>query len=163
MSPKQLQCPRCVENIQNIFREFDFNPEWLELEITENTLIENLENTLQNINYFKELGVKFSIDDFGTGYSSLSYLKSLRISTLKIDREFIKDILSDKDDRSIVNAIIAMGHTMNYTIVAEGAELKEEVVLLKHLACDIIQGYYYAKPLQEGDLIKYIENEEWID
>ena len=162
MSTKQLQDVQCVDNISRILEELNFNPECLELEITESTLILNLENTLSNINTFKEMGIKFSIDDFGTGYSSLSYLKSLRISTLKIDREFVKDILNDKDDRSIVTAIIRMGHTMNYKIVAEGAENKEEVQLLKKLGCDIIQGYYYSRPLRDVDLLSYIKHEEWI-
>ena len=162
MSTKQLQCSQCVTDIVKVFEDLDFKAEWLELEITESTLISNLENTLSNINVFKEMGIQFSIDDFGTGYSSLSYLKSLRISTLKIDREFIKDILVDKDDRSIVSAIIAMGHTLNYTIVAEGAENKEEIILLQYLACDIVQGYYYSKPLPEDTLLAYIENKEWI-
>ena len=162
MSTKQLQDTQCVEHISGILKELDFKPEWLELEITESTLISNLESTLSNINTFKEMGIKFSIDDFGTGYSSLSYLKSLRISTLKIDREFVKDILSDKDDRSIVTAIIGIGHTMNYTIVAEGAENKEEVTLLKKLGCDIVQGYYYSRALREIDLLSYIKHEEWI-
>ncbi len=156
MSTKQLQCAKCITNINYIINTLDFNPEWLELEITETTLISNLENTISSINIFKEMGIKFSIDDFGTGYSSLSYLKSLHISTLKIDREFIKDIIADRDDRTIVAAIIAMGHTLNYTIVAEGAETKSEVELLRYLACDIVQGYYYSKPLSEENLLEFI-------
>ncbi|MDQ7060433.1 MAG: EAL domain-containing protein [Sulfurimonas sp.] len=157
MSTKQLQCPSCIKNIQTILDVLDFDPEWLEIEITETTLIANLESTISNIEVFKEMGIKFSIDDFGTGYSSLSYLKSLQISTLKIDREFIKDMLEDKDDRTIVQAIILMGHTLGYTIVAEGAETKAEVELLKTFDCDIVQGYYYAKPLAEKELLKYID------
>ena len=162
MSTKQLQSSKCIDYISEIFHDLNFKPDWLELEITENTLISNMESTITNVNTFKEMGIKFSIDDFGTGYSSLSYLKSLQISTLKIDREFIKDIMSDKDDRSIVTAIIAMAHKMNYTVVAEGVEKKEEVVLLEYLACDLIQGYYYSKPLQEADLLQYIKNKEWV-
>ncbi len=158
MSTKQLQCTECIDNLKNIFLELDFKPEWIELEITENTLISNLENTLSNINSFKDIGINFSIDDFGTGYSSFSYLKSLPISTLKIDREFVKDIILDQNDRSIVTAIIAMGHTLNYTIVAEGAETKAEVELLKYLECDIIQGNYFSRPLPEKELLEYIDN-----
>ena len=156
MSTKQLQCFQCVANMQTIFDVLDFKAEWLELEITENTLIENLDNTLKNIDTFKEMGIKFSIDDFGTGYSSLSYLKSLKISTLKIDREFIKDITEDVDDRTIVEAIIVMGQTLGYKIVAEGAETKESIELLKTLHCDIVQGYYYSKPLPEKELMEYL-------
>lgn len=163
MSTKQLQAPSCVENITQIFKDLNFKPECLELEITENTLISNFESTVMNINTFKEMGIKFSIDDFGTGYSSLSYLKSLRITTLKIDREFIRDITLDKDDRAIVTAIIAMGHTLNYRIVAEGAETKEEIILLEYLNCDIVQGYYFSKPLAEVDLLSFVKNKKWIE
>lgn len=158
MSTKQLQCPSCIKNIQTIVSTLDFNPEWLEIEITETTLISDLENTLLKIELFKEMGIKFSIDDFGTGYSSLAYLKSLQIQKLKIDREFIKDMIRNKD-RTIVEAIILMGHTLGYTIVAEGAESKEEMELLKYLACDIIQGYYYSRPLPEDKIIKYINEQ----
>ena len=158
MSTKQLQSSSCIESITSILEDLDFDPRYLELEITENTLISNLEDTLKHIDIFKEMGIKFSIDDFGTGYSSLSYLKSLPISTLKIDREFIKDILVDKDDKAIVNAIIAMGHTLNYTIIAEGAESKEEVDVLRGFDCDTVQGYYYSKPLKELDLLSYVKN-----
>ena len=157
MSSKQIQCNDCIKTIENIIEKTNFKPQWLELEITENILISNFEHTLSNINQIKEMGIKFSIDDFGTGYSSLSYLKSLPISTLKIDREFIKDILTDKDDLAIVSATIAMGHTLNYNIIAEGAEDLLEVELLKTLNCDMIQGYYYSKPLCEKDLLEYFD------
>ncbi len=158
MSTKQLQCVKCVENIKMILNELDFKSQWLELEITENTLISNLQPTLENINILKKMGIKFAIDDFGTGYSSLSYLKSLQISTLKIDREFIKDILTNKDDRIIVEAIILMGHTLNYSIIAEGVQSKEAVILLKYFSCDIVQGNYYSKPLDEEKFLLFIEN-----
>ena len=155
MSAKQIQCSECIKNLKRILKGLDFDPRWLELEITENVLIANFDNTIENINAIKDMGIKISIDDFGTGYSSLSYLKSLPISTLKIDRAFIKDILKDKDDLAIVSAIIAMGHTLNYNIIAEGAEEILEVELLKELRCDVIQGYYYSRPLAEGSLLKY--------
>ena len=158
MSTRRIECLKCVEHMKEIFENSDFNPEWLELEITESTLISNMNNALSSINHFKEMGIKFAIDDFGTGYSSLSYLKSLHVSTIKIDREFIKDILVDKDDFAIVSAIIAMAKALNYAVVAEGVEQKGELELLKELECDIIQGYYFAKPLREEELLKYIEN-----
>ena len=158
MSAKQLECSRCLGDMKETFRSLDFKAEWIEVEITENTLISNLDSALSNINTFKELGIKFAIDDFGTGYSSLSYLKSLQVSTLKIDRAFIKDILVDKDDLAIVNAIIVMAKALNYSVVAEGAEQIETINLLKEMKCDIIQGYYYSKPLREIELLKYIDN-----
>jgi len=155
MSAKQLECHDCVENLKNILNSLDFDPKWLELEITEHVLVSNMENTVANISLIRDMGIKFSIDDFGTGYSSLSYLKSLPISTLKIDREFIKDILTDKDDLAIVSAIIAMGHSLNYNIIAEGAERFLEIELLKTLDCNVVQGFYYSKPLCEEDLLAY--------
>jgi diguanylate cyclase (GGDEF)-like protein len=157
MSAKQLGCDRCSTYITNLLKVLDFNPLWLELEITENTLIENYERVTKNIEMFKELGIRFSIDDFGTGYSSLTYLKSLQISTLKIDREFIKDILIDKDDLSIVKAVIDMGHALHYKIIAEGAEDEESVAVLDTLGCDVIQGYVYAKPLKEIHLLEFMD------
>jgi len=160
MSSKQLGCKKCSAYIKALLYELDFNPEWLELEITENTLIENFERVVENIDMFKKMGISFSIDDFGTGYSSLSYLKSLKISTLKIDREFIKDILVDNDDFSIVKAVISMGHSLNYKIIAEGAESKEVVDLLRELGCDVVQGYYYSKPLKEIELLDFMDRYE---
>jgi diguanylate cyclase (GGDEF)-like protein len=157
MSAKQLESTDCVSRVLSILETLDFNPKNLELEITETTLISNFENTIANINTFKSHGIKFSIDDFGTGYSSLSYLKSLHISTLKIDRVFVKDILKDRDDRTIVSAIIAMGHALGYTIIAEGAEEKAEIELLRYLACDTIQGYYFSKPLPAQKLLEFID------
>ena len=158
MSSKQIQSADCVQSVINILGKYSVNPRRIELEITETTLISNFESTIDNINALKKLGINFSIDDFGTGYSSLSYLKALDVSTLKIDREFVKDIIEDRDDRAIVVAIIAMGHALNYNIVAEGAETKAEVELLKYLACDMVQGYYYSKPITSNKLIDFVRN-----
>lgn len=157
MSAKQLQCSRCVENMKKIIDDTGFKADWLELEITENSLISNYETTISNIKTLKSMGIIFSIDDFGTGYSSLSYLKTLDISTLKIDREFVKDMIEDADSRSIVEAIILMAHKLHYTVIAEGAETKADIELLRYFACDIIQGYYYAKPLSQKDLLEYLD------
>jgi len=156
MSSKQLQSFDCVARVKAILDELNFMPECVEFEITETTLISNFDCIIQNMNTFRDMGIKFSIDDFGTGYSSLSYLKSLKISTLKIDRVFIKDMINNRDDRTIVNAIIAMGHALGYTIIAEGAETKAEVELLKYLGCDIVQGYYFSKPLNEEKLLEFV-------
>ncbi|WP_455757157.1 bifunctional diguanylate cyclase/phosphodiesterase [Sulfurimonas sp.] len=157
MSAKQLQCRRCVENIQKILDDVDFKAQWLELEITENSLISNYETTISNIQKLKEMGIIFSIDDFGTGYSSLSYLKKLDLSTLKIDREFVKDMIHDEDSKSIVEAIILMANKLHYTIIAEGAEKQVDIEMLRSLSCDVIQGFYYSKPLAEKDLLEYLD------
>ena len=160
MSAKQLAHHGCSTFIATLLEEMAFEPQWLELEITENTLITNFERVSSTMETFKKMGIGFSIDDFGTGYSSLTYLKSLQIETLKIDREFIKDILIDKDDLSIVKAVINMGHALNYKIIAEGAEDIQTVALLRELSCDVIQGYIYAKPLRELELLEFMDTNE---
>ncbi len=158
MSAKQLLSHDFAQFVSTLFKQLHFTPSWLELEITENTLVQNIDRVQKNIAYFQSIGINFSIDDFGTGYSSLTYLKSLPISTLKIDREFIKDILVDDDDLSIVQAVINMGHSMAYRIIAEGAEDMKSVALLQELGCDVVQGYVYAKPLKEFELLEFLES-----
>jgi EAL domain-containing protein (putative c-di-GMP-specific phosphodiesterase class I) len=111
------------------------------------------------LNALKDMGICSSIDDFGTGYSSLSYLKRFPIEALKIDRSFIKGIPADTDDMTIVRSIIALGHSMDIRIIAEGAETKEQVDFLLNENCDEIQGYYFYRPLPEAEFLSVLENE----
>ncbi len=131
------------------------NPKNLILEITESMLMGDVEHNAKILNEIKSLGVSFSLDDFGTGYSSLSYLKKLPIDELKIDRSFLTDVPDSDDDNSIVKAIIALAHSLGQTVVAEGVENKEQLEFLKQLECDIIQGYYFSKPLTYTDFIEF--------
>jgi EAL domain-containing protein (putative c-di-GMP-specific phosphodiesterase class I) len=142
-------------------KEICFHPDWLELEITETTLIDNLDITRSNMDKLRDMGIKLAIDDFGTGYSSLSYLKQLPVAAIKIDRSFIRDIENDANDIAIVRAIIAMAKTLDYTVVAEGVETKEQLDILTTESCDIIQGYYFAKPMPENMLLEYLKNFNW--
>ncbi len=131
------------------------NPKNLILEITESMLMGDVEHNAKILNEIKSLGVSFSLDDFGTGYSSLSYLKKLPIDELKIDRSFLTDVPDSDDDNAIVKAIIALAHSLGQTVVAEGVENKEQLEFLKKLECDIIQGYYFSKPLTYDDFIEF--------
>ena len=133
-------------------------PSHLELEITESALMENVEECGEILEQISEMGIQISIDDFGTGYSSLQYLKALPIQTLKIDRAFIQDICEDADSITIVKAIIALAKSMGLEVIAEGVETYQQVEVLQELQCDMIQGYYYSKPLPVERVIPYLES-----
>lgn len=129
----------------------------LTVEITESTLIGDIELLIKKLNTLKELGVSISIDDFGTGYSSLSYLKRFPIDELKIDRSFIVDIPADTEDNSIVQAIISLAQNLRLKVVAEGVERSEQLKFLNNIGCDCIQGYYYSKPLSSEEFEQYLQ------
>ena len=148
---KQQNRQQLLDTVMNALDETGLSPELLELEITESIMMEHLDATLDILGKLKKVGVRFSVDDFGTGYSSLSYLKRLPIHTLKIDRSFIKDIVSDPNDAAIVAAITAMAQQLNLEVVAEGVETREQLEFLRGFRCQSIQGYYFSKPLAEGD------------
>ena len=106
----------------------------------------------------KQYGVNISMDDFGTGYSSLSYLKMFPLTTLKIDRSFIKEIEKNEDDQEITRAIIAMGQSLSLNTLAEGVESQEQVDILKEYGCDYIQGFFYSKPLPSTQMTEYLRD-----
>lgn len=116
--------------------------------------MQNIEKATIELNSIKRLGFQISIDDFGKGYSSLSYLRSLPIDTIKIDKSFIDDISHPKHKGSLAKVIIDMGHNMNFIVIAEGVETKEQVDFLQKHECEIVQGYYYSKPLTSDELEK---------
>ncbi len=123
----------------------------LDFEITESTLMDNIDVVLPVLEKLKQLGSSISIDDFGTGYSSLGYLKSLPISKLKIDKSFISEVMHNNDDAIIVNAVISLAHNLGMEVIAEGVENAAQLEFLKERKCDVIQGYYYSKPLPADD------------
>ena len=122
-------------------------PELLEFELTESMVMQNPEQASKVLAEIKKLGVRLAIDDFGVSYSSLSHLKRFPIDTLKVDRSFIRDIPQDSDDKAITEAIIAMGKSLNLTVVAEGVETLEQETFLRDHACDETQGYYFSRPI----------------
>lgn len=147
-----------VEQLQKIIEQNGLVGHLFEIELTESLLFENIEQVILKLQQVRQLGVKISIDDFGTGYSSLNYLKRLPIDKLKIDRSFIKDVVSDKRDAAISKAIIAMAHHLDIRVIAEGVETEAQVALLRKSLCDEYQGYYFAKPMPAAELEKFIRH-----
>lgn len=149
------------EKIKKLLSKHQIDGESLELEITESLLMENIEFILPLLNETRKLGVGFAIDDFGTGYSSLSYLRYLPINKLKIDRAFVMNIESNNDDVNLIKAIIAMSKSLNLIVLAEGIENQSQLDLLKGLACERYQGYYFNKPLDSRTFtLLYMEPKE---
>ena len=157
LSPVQLSQKNCSNLIIDIITETQVQPRNLELEVTETSLMNNLEMAVNTLNRLNCRGVSISIDDFGTGYSSLVYLKQLPIDTLKIDRIFIKDIMNDDNDKNIVTSVIAMAHALNLKVIAEGVETQEQYDLLKDMKCDSIQGYILSKPVDADSATKLFD------
>jgi len=147
LSGRQFHDRALTKNISRILNETGVAAKYITLEITESMLINHIEKVVETLNGLNEMGIRISIDDFGTGYSSLSYLKCFPIHTLKIDRSFIRDIATDKDSHAIVAAIIAMAHSLEMDVIAEGIETEEQLNLLITQKCNHYQGYYFSKPV----------------
>ncbi|QJX62403.1 EAL domain-containing protein [Niallia circulans] len=154
ISARQIQYTDFIPFLQKEITRLEINPEKFELEITE-SIMQNIELAQIELANIKNLGFQISIDDFGKGYSSLSYLTSLPIDTIKIDKTFIDDIGHPIHKGSLAKVIIDMGHNMNFFVIAEGVETENQIdFLIKH-QCDIVQGYYFSKPLTSSELEKY--------
>lgn len=147
LSPKQFHHPDIAKTISHILEETQLNPNYLELEITEKTVMDDTENALQILNNLKKVGVQIALDHFGTGHTSISHLKQFPISTLKIDQNFIKGIPNTPNDSAITSAIIALAHQLGFEVVAAGVETAEQVQYLASQHCDMVQGYYLSHPL----------------
>ncbi len=130
----------------------------IDLELTEQMVINNIEECFKNMNYLKDKGFSFSLDDFGTGYSSLSYLNKLPIKYIKIDKSFIDDMMTDRNDLTIIETIITMAHILDFETIAEGVESKEQLEKLKELGCDRYQGYHLYKPQREDKFLRLLNN-----
>lgn len=159
LSARQLEDPCLVQMVDQILKETELEPALLDLEITESMLMSDINRVIQTLEELSALGVTISVDDFGTGHSSLAYLKRFPISTLKIDRSFIRDTPENKDDVSITIAIINMAHALGLKIVAEGVETKEQLEFLKQYKCNLIQGYYFSKPIAFNEIVKLFQIE----
>jgi diguanylate cyclase (GGDEF)-like protein len=147
ISPASLLDKNINEHVFKHLRLAGVEASHLDFEITESVLMEDVDVILPILHEFRNIGTSISIDDFGTGYSSLSYLKRLPISKLKIDQSFIRDLMHDKDDSIIVNAVIALAHNLGFSVIAEGVEEQDQLEYLKKHGCDVVQGYYYTRPL----------------
>ena len=155
----QLKNDHFFDDFSAIIDDVGLASPFIELEITESQIMNNIEMALERLRDITKCGVKIAVDDFGTGYSSLSYLKKLPIDTIKIDKSFVLDIDKDEDDRSIVQAIIAMSKSLNKSVIAEGSETQTHIDTLRALGCTKVQGYFYSKPLLFADFLAYVQGE----
>lgn len=161
VSANQFGQAKFVNEVKWALQLSGLAPEYLTLELTESTMLRNIDHSIEVMESLQEIGVRVSIDDFGTGYSSLSYLKDLPINTLKIDRTFINNLRLDTSDIAIVKAIITMGHGLSVKVVAEGVETKEQIDLLKELKCHYAQGFYLHRPLTTDDFEKALFKDKY--
>jgi EAL domain-containing protein (putative c-di-GMP-specific phosphodiesterase class I) len=150
LSIRQFLQPTLAKEIKQILIETDIDPGLLELEITESMSMD-LVQSLPILEELKSLGIRISVDDFGTGYSSLNYLLQLPIDHVKIDKSFVQNLGENPKNKTIVTTIIKMAHNLNLTVTAEGAETIEQVQFLQNNQCDMIQGYYYSKPIPASE------------
>ncbi len=146
-SARQFQQPTFIADVSHVLKETNLDPRWLELELTESSIMRDPEEAIEKLHELKLMGIKVAVDDFGTGYSSLNYLKRFPIDTLKIDRSFVSDVCKDPHDTAIVRAIINLGHALDLTVIAEGVETKEQLQYLSALECDVVQGFLFSKAL----------------
>src|SRR5215212_3391143 len=146
-SARQFQQATFITDVEHILKETNLDPRWLELELTESSIMKDPEEAIEKLHELKLMGINVAIDDFGTGYSSLNYLKRFPIDTLKIDKTFVSDVCKDPHDTAIVRAIIDLGHALDMTVIAEGVETKEQLQYLSALDCDVVQGFLFSKAL----------------
>ena len=158
LSAQQLRHENLPSVVHGALACFELQPTDLELEITESVAMQNPAATIAILTQLSDLGIVLAIDDFGTGYSSLSYLKHLPIHRLKIDRSFVKDIETDRDDAAICSATIVLGHELGLDLVAEGVETNGQRDFLHKLGCDVLQGFLYSRPLPADDVMPFLRS-----
>jgi diguanylate cyclase (GGDEF)-like protein/PAS domain S-box-containing protein len=156
LSPRQLADPGLVDEVRRVLEVTGLSPEYLELEVTESSVMHHVERALEVLTALRRMGLHLAIDDFGTGYSSLAQLKRFPIDTLKVDRSFIRELPNDPEDRAIAEAILAMGKTLGLRVVAEGVETADQREFLRERHCDEMQGYLFSKPLPPDDFARLL-------
>jgi EAL domain-containing protein (putative c-di-GMP-specific phosphodiesterase class I)/CheY-like chemotaxis protein len=152
VSPLEIRRGNVIDNIRHALTESALEPRHLEIELTETLIMDGADSFIRSLNALKEIGITIAIDDFGTGYSSLSYLKRFPVDKVKIDRIFIRDIVTETDDAAIVQAIIAMSHHLQLRVTAEGVETEEQAGFLRRCQCDIVQGFLFGAPVPAEQL-----------
>jgi EAL domain-containing protein (putative c-di-GMP-specific phosphodiesterase class I) len=156
LSASQFSHDQLVPKLTEILKSTGTDPGILELEITESMVMHDPEQAVQLMHKLRAMGVRLTIDDFGTGYSSLGYLKRFPINSLKVDRSFVRDLPHSADDIAITRAVIAMAHSLQMSVIAEGVELKEQLDVLRNEGCDEFQGFLCRPPLIEEELIRFV-------
>ena len=156
LSPKQIEIGGMEKIVSEVLQETGLSPHRLELEVTENVLIKNPIHAITTLNIMHEMGVAIAMDDFGTGYSSLAYLSRIQFDKIKIDRSFIKKLETDPNVLPIVRAMISLGHSLKSKVIAEGVETECHSEILLREGCQLAQGYLYAKPMPQSELVKFM-------
>lgn len=158
LSARQFQQSNLVQTVSDILAETQLDPEYLELEITESIAMLDIDMTIRVLREVREMGVQISIDDFGTGYSSISYLRQFPFDTLKIDQSFIRDVTDNDSAAAIAEAVITLGQGLQLCVLAEGVETVEQLEFLRSRDCDVVQGYWFSRPLPPEKLTEFWQN-----
>jgi diguanylate cyclase (GGDEF)-like protein len=159
LSPRQFVDPNLLNDIRNALGDSGMPPSLLELEITESMVMQDLARTVRLLQEIKDLGITLAIDDFGTGYSSMAMVRELPIDALKIDRSFVREVAGDAEGRAIINAIIALGHALDLSVVAEGVETREQEAFLREQKCDEEQGFFVSIPLSADEFAAFLAHQ----
>jgi EAL domain-containing protein (putative c-di-GMP-specific phosphodiesterase class I) len=157
LSSSQFRQKTLIRTIGQALDDAGMDPRYLELELTESNIMKDAETTITMLHELKSMGLRLSIDDFGTGYSSLSYLKRFPFDTVKVDRSFVKNVTTDPDNAAITTAIIAMAHSLNLEVIAEGVETKQELAFLSKQQCDGMQGYLFSPPVPPAQATQFLK------
>lgn len=157
ISSMQFQDDHFIDLVHHVLNETELAPSQLELEITESVSLENIDRVILKLNALKGMGISISIDDFGTGYSSISYLKYLPVDTLKIDRSFVQNMLTNSKDRALVESVISLSKSFGFNVIAEGVENTEQLMMLKSFDCGKAQGNLFSKPVPMEALYPFFE------
>jgi EAL domain-containing protein (putative c-di-GMP-specific phosphodiesterase class I) len=159
LSPRQFVDPNLLNDIRNALGDSGMPPSLLELEITESMVMQDLARTVRLLQEIKDLGITLAIDDFGTGYSSMAMVRELPIDALKIDRSFVREAAGNAESRAIINAIIALGHALDLSVVAEGVETREQETFLREQKCDEEQGFFVGIPLPADEFAAFLAHQ----
>ncbi len=163
ISASQYIQPNFIHKVENLLSTYNLAPHYLELELTETTMMQDINKTIDILKKLKSIGINIAIDDFGTGNSSLIYLKQIPLNTLKIDNYFIHNLPEDNRKLAITKALIEMGHNLDLKVVAEGVENLGELRLLRHLKCDAMQGFLFTEPLPKPDFEQMLVSKQSLN
>jgi EAL domain-containing protein (putative c-di-GMP-specific phosphodiesterase class I) len=159
VSALQLRETDFIHRLKTLLKKYQVKPSLIEIEITESIFIDGGEEVLQTLQKVQKMGVSIALDDFGTGFSSLNYLRILPINRVKIDQTFVQQMENDIRVQAIIQSVIDLSHNLGFNVVAEGVETVKQLDLLTTMHTDVIQGFYYSKPLNKGQLQKFLDND----
>jgi len=162
VSPLQFRQAGFVDTVANALATSGLEARFLELELTERTVMNDAELNLGTLSALNGMGVELALDDFGTGYSSLAYLKRFPVGKLKIDRSFVRDLEVDPDDRAIASTILSMGRSLRLKVLAEGVETREQYAILRGMGCELVQGYHFSRPLPPEELVAFLKKHPFV-